>query len=103
MPDVSALAESILALVVQAIDSLFRLLFFWLPDDPFADTITGFVNNFSAEFYNPIRWLNWFVDVGYISGLLAALVAILLAWAAYKLAVHIFSTTAKAIELIPFE
>lgn len=103
MPDIASLAESVLSLVVQAINALFTLLFFWLPDDPFAGNIDNFVFNVMPQYNEPLSWLNWFVEVSYIWSLLDILVVILLAWAAYKLAIHIFSTTSKAIELIPFE
>lgn len=102
MPVIADIVDSIMSLVVQAINAVFSLLFFWLPDDPFLDAISS-VQSAIASAGQGVTWLAWFIDIEFFAGCVWAIISCLLAWGVYKIAVHVFRTVARAVELIPFE
>ena len=82
--------------VVDAATNVFGFLFFWLPDDFFADGISAL--HASLHVYSlALSWLNWFVDIAYFAGVFALAVTATLIWTAWKIFDYIWRKTGEMI------
>ena len=86
--------------ILGAVGFLFNVMFFWLPNDP----VTEFLNDVSVQSASSqgVAWLNWFVDVSLYANVFAAFVAVMLAFAIFKVLTAILNFIFKALGATPF-
>ena len=89
-------------MVLGVVDTVFDVLFFWLPSDPITSQVVNWDVVASAN-AQAVRWLNWFVDVQFYAEVFSLFIAVFLAFAAWKVIMVIVDITFKGIEAVPGE
>lgn len=89
-----------LQLLLGVVQTVFDVLFFWLPVDPLRPLIQDW-DLVSAANVQAIKWLNWFVDVGFFSTVFGLFVGVFLAFAAWKVIMVIVDWVYRGVESVP--
>lgn len=80
MNNLGQLLNNFLATVCNAVGELARILFDWLPSDPFRDVLQN-----NPDIGLGIAWLNWLVPLDFLGILFNLLIALFLPFAGYQL------------------
>lgn len=77
------LFQLLLTGIVNLLNELFDMLFFWLPNDPFASYISDLQTSVGSVGVG-LHWLNWFIDIRFVADgivFVTAALVIYLGWA----------------------
>lgn len=80
--------------LISALGTIFGILFFWLPDDPLANTVNS-VHVAICSLGEPLNWLNWFIDVPFFINVFFVVLTALTIYYGFNLAQAILTFAAK--------